>query len=213
MKLLLTSAGIKNKSIADALGDLTNKDPSEVKIGFITTAVNVEAGNKDWYIRQFMNLYKYGYSWIDVIDPSAPDVDWKTRLTEVDVIFVSGGNTFHLLNQYRKTGFGEWVIANLESKVYVGVSAGTIIMTPTLEVCTIEPGDPNLPGLIDISGMNVVEYEIEPHCDEERFTVIKNYAKDKSLPVYAIDDQTAIKVVGATTEVVSEGKWQVHNKA
>jgi dipeptidase E len=212
MKLLLTSAGIKNKSIADALSDLTGKDPGEVKVGFITTAVNVEPGNKDWYIRQFINLYKYGYSWIDVIDPSAPDVGWQMRLAEVDVIFVSGGNTFHLLNQYRKTGFDDWIIANLDSKVYVGVSAGTIIMTPTLEVCTIEPGDPNLPGLTDISGMNIVAYEIEPHCDEERFTIIENYAKDKGHSVYAIDDQTALKVVGTTAEVVSEGQWKVYNK-
>jgi len=212
MKLLLTSAGITNKSIADALNDLTGKNPGEVKVGFITTAANVEEGNKDWYINQFINLQKYGFSWVDVIDPSAPDVDWKSRISGVDVIFVSGGNTFHLLNQYRKTGFGDWVTANLESKIYVGVSAGTIIMTPSLEVCTIEPSDPNLPELKDTSGMCLVNYEIEPHCDQDRFKVIEAYAKGRDNSVYAIDDQTALKVVDDQCDVISEGKWKLFIK-
>lgn len=212
MKLLLTSAGITNQSIAKALVELCGKPAEDIKVGFITTAANVEEGNKDWYINQFTNLHKYGFGWVDVVDPSAADVNWQERLKEVDVIFVSGGNTFHLLNQYRKTGFGEWLRQNLESKVYVGVSAGTIITTPSLDVCTIEPSDPNLPGLDDITGMNLVDFEIEPHCDEQRFVIMREYAKGKQNKVYAIDDQTAIKVDGGNEDPISEGNWKVYNK-
>lgn len=211
MKLLLTSAGVTNQSIADALRDLTDKSPAETKVGFITTAANVEEGNKDWYINQFINLQKFDYNWIDVVDPSASDVDWRTRLKVVDVVFVSGGNTFHLLNQYRETGFGEWLRGNIESKVYVGVSAGTIITTPSLDVCTIEPADPNLPGLTDLTGLSFVEFEIEPHCDDKRFNIIRKYAETKSNKIYAIDDQTAIKVTKNKVEIVSEGDWKVYN--
>lgn len=210
MKLLLTSAGITNKSIADTLVDLTGLRPGETKVGFISTAANVEEGNKDWYIAQLTNLHKYGFNWIDIIDPSAADVEWQDRLEGVDVIFVSGGNTFHLLNQYRKTGFGEWLQKSLESKVYVGVSAGTIIATPSLEVCTVEPSDPNLPGLDDITGMKLVNFEVEPHCDEQRFTIMQQYAMDKQNKVYAIDDKTAIKVDEEDEEVISEGAWKVY---
>ncbi|HMS50636.1 MAG TPA: Type 1 glutamine amidotransferase-like domain-containing protein [Candidatus Saccharibacteria bacterium] len=209
MKLLLTSAGITNQSIAKALEELCSKSAEDVKVGFITTAANVEEGNKDWYINQFTNLHKYGFGWVDVVDPSAADVKWQKRLKDVDVVFVSGGNTFHLLNQYRKTGFEGWLRENLESKVYVGVSAGTIITTQSLDVCTIEPRDPNLPGLDDISGMNLVDFEVEPHCDEARFATVAAYATEHGKPVYAIDDQTAIQIIDGKVDVISEGKWQL----
>lgn len=211
MKLLLTSAGITNQTIANKLIDLSGLNPEETKIGFIPTAANAEEGNKDWYIAQFSNLYKYGFTWIDIVDPSAADIDWKSRLENVDVIFVSGGNTFHLLHQYRTTGFDEWLRHNLESKVYVGVSAGTIIMTPSLEVCTIEPEDPNIPGLDDISGLGLVDFEIEPHCNDQRFTIMNDYARRKQNKLYAIDDQTAIEYCGDEEVVVTEGKWKVYN--
>src|SRR3989344_279878 len=111
MKLLLTSAGITTQTIANKLLELA--DGGNTKIGFITTAANAEPGNKDWYINQILNLQKYGFYWIDLIDPSAADIDWKTRLQEIDIVFVSGGNTFHLLNQARKTGFDIWLKENI----------------------------------------------------------------------------------------------------
>ena len=115
MKLLLTSAGITTQAIADKLIELIGD--GNKKVGFITTAANAEPGNKDWFINQIINLQKYGFDWIDFIDPSAADIDWKTRLNEVGVVFVSGGNTFHLLNQARKTGFDVWLKQNIENVV------------------------------------------------------------------------------------------------
>lgn len=208
MKLLLTSAGVTKRSIAEALESLTGKKASETKVGYVPIAANVEKGNKDWYINQFLNFWRFGYSWIDVVDPTAADVDWQERLADVDVIFVSGGNTFHLLNQYRKTGFDKWLNDNLDSKVYVGVSAGTIVTAPTIEVAGMPPGDPNLPGISDLTGLGWVDFEIEPHCTKDRFEVVDEYAKTRSNPVYAIDDQSAIMVNGDKVEVVSEGTWQ-----
>ena len=114
MKLLLTSAGITTQAIADKLLELVG---SNKKIGFITTAANVEPGNKDWYLNQILNLQKYGFEWIDLIDPSAPGVDWRERLDEVGAVFVSGGNTFHLLDQARKTGFDTWLKDHIEKKM------------------------------------------------------------------------------------------------
>ena len=116
MKLLLTSAGITNRSIAAALQDLTGKQPQESKVGFIPIAANVEGRNKDWYINQFLNLWRHGFNWIDIVDPTAADVDWEKRLEEVNVVFLSGGNTFHLLNQVHKTGFDKWLVKNLNTK-------------------------------------------------------------------------------------------------
>ena len=212
MKLLLTSAGISKRSIANALIEMVGKPAGETKVGFVPTAANAQEGNKDWVINQFLNFWRYGFNWIDIVDPSAADVDWRARLAEVDVIYLSGGNTFHLLDQFRKTGFDKWLNENLGDKVYVGGSASTIIVTPTLEVANIPPGDPNLPGLKDITGLGWVNFEIEPHCDNDRFAVVEQYASGKPHPVYAIDDQTAIKVIDGQVEVVSEGSWQVFNQ-
>lgn len=209
MKLLLTSAGVTKRSIADALASLTGKKPSETRVGYVPIAANVEEGNKDWYINQFLNFWRFGFSWIDVVDPTANGVDWKTRLADVDVLFLSGGNTFHLLDQMRKTGFDQWLSENIDTKVYVGVSAGTIVATPTIDVAAMPPGDPNLPGITDFTALGLVDFEVEPHCDKDRFAAVEEYAKGRDNHVYAIDDQTAIVVNDSTITVASEGSWQL----
>lgn len=213
MKLLLTSAGLTNDSIKDALVSLLKKTPRSTKIGFIPTAANAEGGSKDWFLAQFDNLRKYGYTNIDIIDPSASGVDWRTRVREVDVIFVGSGNTFHLLDQFRKTGFDRWLIQAGRDKVYVGVSAGSIIATPTIEIASMPPGDANLPDLKNLRALRLVNFELEPHCDHGRFASVEYYAKSRSNDVYALDDKSAIKVEGDKVEVVSEGKWKLYSFA
>jgi len=210
MKLLLTSAGISKRSIADALVEMVGKSPDKTKIGFVPTAANAEASNKDWLVNQFLQLWRWGYHWIDVVDPTFADIDWRERLAVVDIVYVSGGNTFYLLDQVRKTGFDNWLKKNLQHKVYVGGSASSILVTPSIRVAAIPPGDENLTGLTDLTGLNLVEFEIEPHCDMARFATVQKYAKSRPNPVYAIDDQTAIKVEGKKVEVISEGSWKLY---
>lgn len=208
---MLSSSGITKRAIAEALEELAGKPVEETKVAFVPTAANPEGGNKDWYIKQLLDLWRFGYSWIDIVEPTAPEVDWKARFADVDVIYVSGGNTFFLLDQFRQIGFSEWLTENLKDKVYVGASAGSIIATPTIEVAIGE--DENVPGLTDLTGFNWVSFEIEPHCDKARFAAVEKYATDKPYPVYAIDDQTAIKVVDGKAEIVSEGMWQLFGEA
>jgi dipeptidase E len=208
MKLLLTSSGITNRSIADALTELVGKSPFDTKVGLIPTARNAEPMRRGGYIGQFLDLWKNGFSLVDVIDPSAADIAWKERLADVDVIYVAGGNTFHLLNQARLSGFDKWLHENKDKKVYLGVSAGTILATPTIEVAAMPPGDENLPELKDLSALSWVQFEIEPHCDMNRFKTIEKYASENNYPVYAIDDLSAIKVDGSNIEVISEGSWK-----
>lgn len=207
MKLLLTSAGLTNSSIAGSLIEMVGKPASETKIAVIPTAANLEAGNKDWFINQFTNLWQHGFSWVDIVDPSAEATPWQERLKDVDVLFVSGGNTFHLLDQMYKTGFADWLKDNIDKKVYVGVSAGTIVMSPTIDVATIEPADQNSVGLKDLTGLGYVKYDIEPHCDNERFKIMEQWAKVNNRSVYALDDMSALQVVDKKVKVVGEGEW------
>lgn len=211
MKLLLTSAGITNDSIAKSLFDLAGKAPVDLKVAFIPTAANVEEGNKiDWFFRQYDDLRRIGINWIDMVDFADTDVDWRSRLDECDVLYVTGGNTFYLLDQIRKQGFDDYLKTALQDKVYVGGSASTITMTPSIEVADIPPGDPNIPGLTDLTGLGYVDFEVEPHCDEARFTTVEAYAKEHGKKMYAIDDQTAIQVVDDKVDVVSEGEWKLY---
>lgn len=208
MKLLLTSAGIKNQSIATALVDLVGKNSDQIRVGFIPTAANAEEGNKDWFISQFTNLNKYGFRWIDIVDISAPGVDWKKRLVETDVIVVGGGNTFYLLDQVRKTGFDEWLRENLQGKVYVGMSAGSIIATPSIAVASVDNGDVNIPGIEDLSGLSFVDFEVSPHTSENvSHEGNKKYLKTIGNELYALDDNSAIVVRDTVIKVVSEGEW------
>jgi dipeptidase E len=212
MKLLLTSAGLSHKVIGRALQQLVGRPASETTVAFITTAAHAEGGNQHWVIRQLVDLWQYGFSWIDIVDPSADGVDWRSRLAEVDVLYLTGGNTFHLLDQVRKTGFDNWLRENIEKKVYVGGSASTILMTPTIAVAGLEPGDENLPGLTDLTGLGYVDFEIEPHCNVARLEAVKAYADTTANPIYAIDDTTAIQVVDGKVTVVSGGSWKLYDK-
>lgn len=208
MKLLLTSAGITNQSLANALISLVGKPVEEITIGFIPTAANVEPGNKDWYIAQFTNLQKYGFTWIDVVDISAPGVAWGERLADVDVILVGGGNTFHLLDQVRKTKFDDWLSVNLENKVYVGISAGTIIATPSIAVAGVDDGDVNNSGITDVTGLHFVDFEISVHTPESvSHEGNKKYRETILNELYALDNESGIVVENGKVDVVSEGTW------
>lgn len=191
--------------------ELVGKPASETKLGFIPTAANVEPRKKDWLINDLLQLWRYGYSWIDIVDISAPGVDWRARLDEVDVVYVSGGETTHLLDQMRKTGFDVWLKENLAHKVYVGGSASAVVVGPTIEAATKLFGDENAPGLSDLSGLSLVDFEIVPHCDMPLFAKAEVYAKEAMNPVYAIDDLTAVKVVDGVRTVISKGSWKLYD--
>ena len=211
MKLLLTSAGIMNQTLAEGLISLLEVPLHEVKIGFIPTAANVEEGNKDWFIDQITNLQKYGFNWIDIIDISVPSVDWQDRLESVDVVCISGGNTFYLLDQVRRTKFDVWLEKNKNSKIYLGMSAGSIIMTPTIAVASVDNGDINFDGLKNLQGLNFVDFEISPHTPENVSHIAnKKYLKTSKNKLYAIDNETGIKILSGNVEVLSEGQWLLY---
>lgn len=208
MKLLLTSAGLGHKVIGAALVDLVGKPASETKVGFIPTAANVEPRKKDWLVNELLQLWRHGYGWIDIVDFSAPGVDWRTRLSEVDVVYLSGGDAAHLLEQARITGFDTWLKEALNTKVYVGGSASTILVTPTIAVDAAIFGYPTKEDF-DKSGLHYVDFEAIPHCDMALFEKAATYAKTASNPVYAIDDLTAIQVVDEEVTVISKGSWRL----
>lgn len=211
MKLLLTSSGLSKRAIGEKLQQMVSKPPSDCKVGFIPTAANVEPYNKDWMIAQFGQLQRYGFYQIDIVDIAANGVDWRDRLADVDVLWLSGGNTFYLLDQVRRTGFDEWLKQYGQDKVYVGGSASSILVTPTIAIA--EEIDDNVVELEDLRGLGLVNFEINVHCDAEGLRATEEYAKYAKYAVYALDDLSAIAVEDGRVEVVSGGSWRLYEKS
>lgn len=215
MKLLLTSAGLANKSIVDALQELTQKPFNELNLAFNPTASNLEAGDKWWLLEDLATCKKLGFKSIDIIDISAlPKKVWKPRLENADVLFFEGGNTFHLMYWIKKIGLGELLPELLTTRVYVGVSAGSIVATPSLVLSSSEKSAVEEIGeTASVKGTGLVDFLIEPHINnayfpELTFDYIEKESKKVEYPIFALDDNSAIKVIDGDIKVVSEGEWK-----
>lgn len=219
MKILLTSGGLTNKTIIDALLEMTGKPFSEINLAFIPTAANVEEGDKkDWFIKDLIKLNESGFKSIDIIDISAiPKEMWLPRLEKSDMFFVEGGNSFHLMHWIIKSGLKEVLPDLLKNRVYVGVSAGSMVMCKSLDLSTSERLYGDKPGEYNKDeGLGYVDILIRPHLNNPVMPNItmENLEKlSKEFPetFYAIDDETAIKAVDGDIEFISEGVWKKFN--
>lgn len=209
MKLLLTSGGITNKKIADALLDLVGKSASETNLAFIPTAANVEGHDKGWFIDNLYQLKQQKFKMIDIVDVSAlPRWNWEERLRFADVLFFSGGVTPHLMYWVEKSGLKELLPELSKTRVYVGVSAGSIIMSPTLSFSNQERAKwyKEKFGYEAKEGLGFIDFYIRPHLNSptsphSRKELIEKTAKEIPQIVYAIDDQVAIKVVDGKIKI------------
>lgn len=218
MKLLLTSSGLTNDSIANALFELVGKKPEDTKIVFIPTASNVEVGDKDWLINDLANLQKRNFEEIDIADISAVEEKiWKPKLERADVLFFEGGNTYHLMEWINKSGLVNILPKLLKTKVYVGVSAGSMVTNKglALKISQIVYGE-DLDKIEEMKGLNYVDFYFLPHLNSEHFKNIRKGFIEKTTEgmsdtIYAMDDQSALKVIDGKIDVVSEGEWFVIN--
>jgi dipeptidase E len=127
---------------------------------------------------------------------------------ETDVLLVNGGDALYLCHWMRQSGLAD-LLPSLET-VWVGLSGGSMVMTPSIGehfVAWTPPtgGD---------EALGLVEFSIFPHLDHEdlphnSMADAEKWAVDMPLPAYAIDDETAIKVVDDSVEVISEGHWKL----
>lgn len=182
---------------------------------FVPTAANVEEGDKDWVIDDLVNCKNLGFKQIDIVDISAlPKEMWLPRLEAADVLLFEGGNTFHLMHWLEKSGLKELLPEMLKTKVYVGISAGSIVISGKISLVKIhykgefdDEGD---------DGLGFIDFQIRPHLNSPYFPKanpenLEKNAQELGETFYAIDDNTAIKVVDGEMEVVSEGVWKKFN--
>ena len=220
MKFLLTSAGIKNTSIHNALLDLLGKPIAESSALCIPTAILPFPGGPLMSYRFISGLTanpmcELGWKSLGVLEltalPSIKKEFWVADVQKADALLVQGGDVFYLCRWMRESGLAE-LLPSLREMVYVGISAGSMVTAPTFGETY---DDPNKPFVID-QGLGLVDFALLPHVDHEdhpESSMVKVERMAASLripvPLYAIDDETAIKVVDGTVEVISEGHWKL----
>jgi dipeptidase E len=220
MKLLLTSAGIKNPSIHAALLDLLDKPLAESSALCVPTASygHPKAGpGAAW---RFISgneprcpMCELGWKSLGVLELTAlPSIDeelWVPMVQETDVLLVNGGDPLYLCYWMRQSGLAD-LLPSLRETIWVGLSAGSLVMTPSIGEDFVIWKPPT--GGDETLGM--VDFSIYPHLDHEdlpdnSMADAERWAAGMPVPAYAIDDQTAIKVVDGTVDVVSEGHWKL----
>lgn len=217
MKLLLTSAGFENQTITNALRQLIGKEFKDANLVFIPTAANIAPGDKGWLIKDFVGCQQLGFNQVDIIDiASVPQEVWKPRLEVADVIMVGGGNTSYLMAQIKKSGLADALPELLKTRVYVGVSAGSMVMAPSLQEQEMQRlYEEEITNDDTSQGLGVVDFLVVPHLNSEYFPhvaeLIDEVAKGIAMPLYVIDDKTAVQVVDGKVDVVSEGEWRRYN--
>jgi dipeptidase E len=227
MKFLLTSAGISNPSIHDAMVELLGKPVSESSALFVPTAVYSFSGGTRMARQAICGaarspLCELGWRSLGVLEltalPSIKKEAWLPELQETDALLVWGGDVLYLHYWMRRSGLAD-LLPSLTGLIYVGVSAGSIVVTPYNHDVEFNLG--NVPEGSDRGreegdrGLGLVDFTLVPHLDhvdflpEHSVAGIREWAGDVTVPTYAIDDQTAIKVTDRAVEVVSEGQWRL----
>ncbi len=218
MKLLLTSGGVKNASIRDALVKLLGKPIADAQALCIPTA---EYGHpmctpeSTWRFiagRSPAPMTDLGWKSVGVLEltalPSIGPERWVPWVKAADVLLVDGGDALFLCHWMRESGLVD-LLPSLPQMVWVGVSAGSMVMTPRIGEYFVNWRPPTGAD----STLGIVDFSIFPHLDHEDMpgnTMVhaERWAADIAGPAYAIDDGTAIQVVDRTVEVVSEGNWK-----
>ena len=131
--MLLTSNGLRNEALRSALADLMGKPFGGARVVFIPTASVATSGDHGWLIEDLSRLHGLGWRELNVLELNGlPGPLVLERLRRADVIYCEGGNHYHLANSITVNGLAAEMAGLLESKVYVGVSAGSMIFSRNL---------------------------------------------------------------------------------
>ncbi|MEV0796216.1 Type 1 glutamine amidotransferase-like domain-containing protein [Kribbella sp. NPDC050281] len=241
MRALLTSSGVKNGSIRDALVDLLGKPIAESNALFIPTALYPFPGGPGmaWEAicgKRSSSLCGLGWKSLGILElsvlPSIEEDTWAPTVRDADALLFGGGDPLFLANWMRRSGLTDLLPALRSEAVYVGVSAGSIAATSTFVETFVDPPRPSdgplktenvvfaTPEgdldriLVTGQGAGLVDFGVIPHFEhpwhlDASVANAEKWAARIPAPTYAIDDDTAIKVVDGTVDIISEGQWKL----
>lgn len=192
MKLLLTSTGLSTEKIKNKFIENFQKDFNLSKVLFITSASESDEENK--YVEESKReLLELGFLIENIIVYHDGEKPSKQELDQIDLIYVCGGNTFRLLERLRRSGLEQEIYSMIKRDVfYFGVSAGSIIVTPSIRIA--EPWDPNENQLKDLTGFNLIDFTVSPHYVETEEEIVRNIEKEDGINVKRITDTQALYI-------------------
>jgi len=241
MRALLTSAGIKNASIHEALVDLLGKPIAESHALVIPTAIYPFPGGPGMAWRAICGkasspLCELGWKSLGILEltalPSIEEATWVPAVRDADALLVWGGDPLFLASWMRRSGLTGLLPTLRSEAVYVRVSAGSIAAAATFVETYREPPRGNekplksedivfttpqgdvARTLVTGQGAGLVDFAVIPHLEhpdhpDASWANAEKWAARIPSPAYAIDDETAIRVVDGAAHVVSEGRWKL----
>jgi dipeptidase E len=220
--MLLTSSGLRNETLTGALADLVGKPLRRARVVFIPTASSAAAGDHGWVVRNLSLLHGLGWRELDFLELNGlPAAMVLARLRRADVIYAEGGNHYHLASSITGNGLAGPLGGILDEKVWVGVSAGSMIFSKHLSERTGKAfgEDDDLRILGDTRpgpALALFDWYLKPHLNSASFPNrtmrwFERAAARLDCPVYAIDDDSAVRVRGDEVDVVSAGRWRLLN--
>lgn len=195
MKLLLTSAGFLNKEVSDAFLQLLNKPVGQIHIIFIPTASRTEHEMK-YVEKSRQELVNLGITNITPLN-----LDRKVSTDEInnaDAIYICGGNTFYLLQKIRESGLDQLLPGF--GGLYVGVSAGSIVVGPNIEVSA--PWDENDVNLSDTTGMKIVDFAVISHYQRKDQTIVNELKNRADYEIVELTDNQAVLVENGERKII-----------
>ena len=221
--MLLTSAGLKNGALRSALAELVRKPFPAARLVFIPTASVAHEGDHRWMVKDLNRLRLMRWGELNILELNGlPRQMLLDRLRRADVIYAEGGNHYHLANSFIGAGLDRELAGILDSKVYVGVSAGSMIFSRNLSRKTglafSEHEDLRILGNTQPrSPLGLFDWYLKPHLNSRAFRErtpqwFQQRAAKLDFPVYAIDDDSAVRVLGDAVDVVSgSNRWLLLN--
>jgi dipeptidase E len=221
VNLLLTSNGLRNGTLRDAVREMLGKPFGSANIVYIPTASVAERGDHGWLVEDMSRLHGVGWREFDVLELNGlPHQMVLDRLLHADVVYVEGGSHYHLARSITGNNLAEGFLTALENRVYVGVSGGSMIFSRNLTEHSADvigdAADLHVLGATTVEPpFGLFDWYLKPHLSSPDFPERDDAWADRivaraDFPIYFIDDETAVRVVDDTVDVVSEGRWRFH---
>ena len=198
MKLLLTSTGLSNDHILATFMAMLPKQPADCAVLLVAY---VQDEQEQFYIDQSKNeLMEAGLVNITFFNLKDEKFDSKA---DYDVIYACGGNTFAILERMRITGYDKYLIARAgdEHLVYVGVSAGSIVVGPSIAIAG--NGDDNEVGLTDLAGLGIVDFAVSPHYVESEYDIVQHYRQQAGYDIIILTDDQSLLVENSERNIIN----------
>lgn len=200
MKLFLTSSGLTNKCLSVKLREimLPVKNPKALIVA------DIKDEDDRFYLKAVeAELSDAGISNHFVFNLNADIV--AGDFSDINLFYVCGGNTFHILHRLRSTGLDKFIISEVESgrATYLGVSAGSIIAGPSVEIAGWgSERDENEIDIKDLSGFGFTDAAIFPHFRDELEDEVSEFRRRAAYPVREVGDGEAIYIEDGEEEFV-----------